>query len=119
MQKIKYTVKCDSRSDIANAFAVQLGEGRAGECLIRDGFSQGNFVRFLARFAIRAIKAGYDEDKLVEALNLVAAGNASQAKTACKDISVRFADKDKDVSLGNLWSGASGAAKPNVGIADL
>lgn len=119
MQKIKYTVKCDSRSDIANAFAVQLSEGRAGEVLIRDGFSQGNFVRFLARFAMRAIKAGYDEDKLVEALGLVAAGNASQAKTACKDISVRFEGKDKDVSLGDLWSSANGAAKPDVSIANL
>lgn len=80
-----YTIKCNSRSEVAQALASQLEKGKAGDLLIVDGWSQRNFARFLATFAVRAVAAGFDAEKLYRAFTMLAAGNASQASQALED----------------------------------
>ena len=110
-----YTVKVDSRSEIANALCSQLAEGKSGEILIRNGFSQANFIAFLSRLAFKAIAAGYDEAKLAQVFKQVAAGNASQARQACADIVVEFAG-DKPQSLGKLWGTGDAKVAPDLSL---
>lgn len=110
-----YSVKIDSRSEIANALASQLAEGKSGELLIRHGFSQANFITFLARLALKAIAAGYDEAKLTQVFRQVAAGNASQARQACADIVIEF-EGEKPQSLGKLWGTGEAKIAPDLSV---
>lgn len=108
-----YTLKSTGRSEIATAYANQMAEGKSGEILIRNGFNQSNFVVFMARLALRAVAAGYDEAKLIIVLRQVACGNASQARQACADITIEF-EGEKPQSLGKLWGTGDSKALPDL-----
>lgn len=89
-----YTIHTTGKSAIAAALATQLAPGKAGESLIRNGFSQGSFCAFLAELATRAIAAGYDSAKLADLFRQMAGGNASQARKACAELVIKI-DGDK------------------------
>ena len=110
-----YTIKNNSKSKVAASLAVQLEQGKAGECLIQSGFSQDTFCAFLAAFALRAIKAGHDQSKLTTAFQMLAAGNASQARQACADLSITV-DGGKEQSLGVFWGKTESGAKPDLSL---
>jgi len=112
-----YTLKASStsRGEVTASFESQLAEGKSGEVLVRNGFSQTNFTIFLARLAIRAIEAGYDEAKLAQVFKQVAAGNASQARHACADIAIEF-EGEKPQSLGKLWGTGGAKSVPDLSI---
>jgi len=105
-----YVVKYSGTSKVAAALTAQLAPNRAGHVLIESGFNQDNFTLFIARLAIVAIKAGYDETKLAALLRQVGAANASQARQALAD-AVITVDGEKQQSLGAFW-GDSGRAVP-------
>jgi hypothetical protein len=102
-----YVLRNSAKSEISAALATHLRDGGPGERLVRLGFSQANFSAFLADLAVRACAKGYDSSKLTALFTQCAAGNASQARQACKDISVKFEGADKEQSLESLWAKAT------------
>lgn len=109
-----YTIKNNSKSKVAANLAVMLEAGKAGEILIRDGFSQDSFCAFLADFALRAAKAGHDRAKLTTAFQMLAAGNASQARQALADVVIVIDGKEQ--SLGAYWQKNSSATPPDLSL---
>lgn len=97
-----YTVKYSGPSKVAAALASQLAADKSGSVLIESGFSQDNFTLFLARLALKAVAANYDETKLSALLRQMAAGNASQARQAMADITITL-EGEKEQSLGKYW----------------
>lgn len=97
-----YTVKYSGPSKVAAALVSQLAAEKSGAVLIEAGFSQDNFTLFLARLAIKAVAAGYDETKLSALFRQMAAGNASQARQAMADITITL-EGEKEQSLGKFW----------------
>ena len=110
-----YKINNTGKSKVAASLAVQLEHGKAGQILVEAGFSQDTFCAFLAEFAIRAIKAGHDKSKLTTAFQMLAAGNASQARQACADLTIEIDGKTQ--SLGAYWGKAdNGGAKPDLSL---
>ena len=109
----KITASSDSRSKLAQAYVAILAPGKAGEILVRQGFSQGTFAQFLAIYALRAAKAHLTEDQLADAFRAIGAGNASQVFQALADLTIQLDGKDeKPQSLSAYWG--SGKAKPDL-----
>lgn len=108
-----YSIKNNGKSKVAASLATQLEPGRAGEILIRNGFSQDSFCAFLADFATRAVAAGHSKPQLATAFSMLAAGNASQARQACSDISISV-DGGKEMSLSSFWGKTETGAKPDL-----
>ena len=116
-----YSIKCNSRSEVAQALASQLEKGKAGDLLIIDGWSQRNFARFLATFAVRAVAAGFDAEKLYRAFTMLAAGNASQASQSLADSTIKFEGDAKEQSLSAYWGLGKGSkgTKPDLSILEV
>jgi hypothetical protein len=104
-----YVIKASGTSKIAASLASQLAEGKAGEILIKHGFSQETFTAFIANLAFRAVKAGMTEPQLAAIFKQVAACNASQARQAMSDITIAI-EGEKEQSLNSFW----GVEKPNA-----
>lgn len=110
---MKYTISSPAsvRSALAQAYVGLLADGKAGDLLVKNGFSQSNFATFLARYASRAIAAKHTPEQLAETFRAIGAGNASQVRQALADL-VIIIDDGKPQSLSAYWG--TGDAKPDT-----
>jgi hypothetical protein len=125
MKTYKLLLPAANRSAITAALASQMEDGKAGDLLIKEGFSQANFVLFLARLAEKATQAGYNADQIAQVFNQVAAGNSSQARQACKDIQITGDDfpaltnssgTKYNQTLEKVWGGSEAKVLPNLSL---
>lgn len=110
---MKYTIEYTGSSKVAASLATQLSQGKAGEILITAGFSQETFCAFLANLAVRAISAKYKESDLAGLFVQMAAGNASQARQALAEVTLKL-DGSEPQSLGKYFAKSDGKAKIDV-----
>src|SRR6187431_1058434 len=84
--KPTYTCAYKGASSTATSLAAQMQADKSGAILVSNGFGKAAFCLFLARLAIRAVEAGYDEKKLTLLFQAMDAGNASAAGKAAASI---------------------------------
>jgi len=100
-ENVKYTCAYKGASSTATSLASQMQADKAGAILVSNGFGKASFCLFLAKLAIRAIEAGYDEKKLTLLFQAMDAGNASAAGKAAASIVITIGDKSQ--SLAKYW----------------
>ena len=97
----KFACAYKGASTTATSLASQMQPDKAGAILVTNGFGKASFCLFLARLAIRAIEAGYDEKKLTLLFQAMDAGNASAAGKAAASIVITIDGKAQ--SLAKFW----------------
>lgn len=82
----KLELSGESRSKQAGRLAAFLSEGKAGECIVRQGLTNDSWALFLTRIVARCVAAGKEEEEIARVLVEVGAGNISAARQAMNAI---------------------------------
>lgn len=82
----KLELSGESRSKQAGRLAAFLSEGKAGECIVRNGLTNDTWSLFLTRIVARCVKAEMKEEEIARLLTEVGAGNLSAARQAMNSI---------------------------------
>ncbi len=107
---------------------MHLSPGRAGEHIVREGFSSRSFCQFLANYASRAIEKGKTPAELAKDFAALAAGNASQVRQILVDLIIESPELEaeltstgarKQITLSKFWGTAEIAARPDLSELDI
>lgn len=95
----KLELSGESRSKQAGRLAAFLSEGKAGECIIRQGLTNDSWALFLTRIVARCLDAGKGEEEIARVLVEVGAGNISAARQSMNAIDFVQEGEDGEIRV--------------------